>query len=263
MVPSIVVLCGRRSNSRDPPPLPHAAPHVARLMIADRATPTIQYCPICLGRGATAHSRRGWRSALDVVCSIDGCFLRDSCWRCGGLLSPLLLTVPCRELLCVACGASLAKAPSLRMDATTSDQLMLDCGIAHRAVLLSSDVVSVRGKDSIGHARPAAFAGPIQPILPIATSRSCCKPRDGPCCRTRQEPTCLANQGARSRAEGGSDLHRGGVSGRRLAQLMAGDIRARAKGDRREWCRLVQCHHTLAGQLQTGEQRARHGRPSP
>jgi hypothetical protein len=57
---------------------------------------------------------------------------------------------------------------------------MLDCGIAHRAVLLSSDVVSVRGKDSIGHARPAAFAGPIQPILPIATSRSCCKPRDGP-----------------------------------------------------------------------------------
>lgn len=180
MVPSIVVLCGRRSNSRDPPPLPHAAPHVARLMIADRATPTIQYCPICLGRGATAHSRRGWRSALDVVCSIDGCFLRDSCWRCGGLLSPLLLTVPCRELLCVACGASLAKAPSLRMDATTSDQLMLDCGIAHRAVLLSSDVVSVRGKDSIGHARPAAFAGPIQPILPIATSRSCCKPRDGP-----------------------------------------------------------------------------------
>jgi len=118
-------------------------------MIADRATPTIQYCPICLGRGATAHSRRGWRSALDVVGSIDGCFLRDSCRRCGGLLSPLSLTVPCRELLCVACGASLAKAPSLRMDATTSDQLMLDCGIAHRAVLLSSDVVSVRGKDSI------------------------------------------------------------------------------------------------------------------
>jgi hypothetical protein len=97
MVPSIVVLCGRRSNSRDPPPLPHAAPHVARLMIADRATPTIQYCPICLGRGATAHSRRGWRSALDVVCSIDGCFLRDSCWRCGCLLSPLSLTVPCRD----------------------------------------------------------------------------------------------------------------------------------------------------------------------
>ena len=116
-------------------------------MIADRATPTIQYCPICLGRGATAHSRRGWRSALGVVGSIDGCFLRDSCWRRGGLLSPLLLTVPCRELLCVACGASLAKAPSLRMDATTSDQLMLDCGIAHRAVM--SDVVSVRGEDSI------------------------------------------------------------------------------------------------------------------
>jgi hypothetical protein len=146
------------------------------------------------------------------------------------------------------------------MDATTSDQLMLDCGIAHRAVLLSSDVVSVRGKDSIGHARPAAFAGPIQPILPIATLRSCC---NGPGCRTSQEPTCLANQGVRSRAEGGSDLHRGGVSGRRLAQLMAGDIRAHAKGDRREWCRLVQSHHTLAGQLQTGEQRARHGRPSP
>ena len=68
--------------------------------------------PSSLGRGATAHSRRGWRFALDVVCSIDGCFLRDSCRRCGGLLSPLLLTVPCRELLCVPCGASLAKAPS-------------------------------------------------------------------------------------------------------------------------------------------------------
>jgi hypothetical protein len=35
------------------------------------------------------------------------------------------------------------------MDATTSDQLMLDCGIAHCAVMLSSDVVSVRGEDSI------------------------------------------------------------------------------------------------------------------
>jgi hypothetical protein len=125
MVPSIVVLCSRRSNSRDPPPLPHAAPHVARLVIADRATPTIQNCPICLGRGAMAHLRRGWRIATEVVRSTDGCLLLDTGRRCGGLLSPLSLTVPCREFLCVP------------------------------------------------------FAGPIQPILPIATSWSCCKPRDG------------------------------------------------------------------------------------
>jgi hypothetical protein len=65
------------------------------------------------------------------------------------LLSPLSLTVPCSEFLCVQCGASLAKAPSLRMDATLSDQLMLYSGIAHLAFLLSSDVVSVRGEDYI------------------------------------------------------------------------------------------------------------------
>ncbi len=115
----------------------------------DRSTPIIQYCPICLGRGAMAHLRRGWRFSIEVVCSIDGCFLLDACWRCGGLLSPLSLTVPCTEFLCVQCGASLAKAPSLRMDATLSDQLMLYSGIAHLAFLLSSDVVSVRGEDYI------------------------------------------------------------------------------------------------------------------
>ena len=114
-----------------------------------RSTPITQYCPICLGRGAMAHLRRGWRFSIEVVCSIDGCFLLDACWRCGGLLSPLSLTVPCSEFLCVQCGASLAKAPSLRMDATLSDQLMLYSGIAHLAFLLSSDVVSVRGEDYI------------------------------------------------------------------------------------------------------------------
>jgi TniQ len=114
-----------------------------------RSTPIIQYCPICLGRGAMAHLRRGWRFSIEVVCSIDGCFLLDACWRCGGLLSPLSLTVPCSEFLCIQCGASLAKAPSLRMDATLSDQLMLYSGIAHLAFLLSSDVVSVRGEDYI------------------------------------------------------------------------------------------------------------------
>jgi hypothetical protein len=114
-----------------------------------RSTPIIQYCPICLGRGATAHLRRGWRFSIEVVCSIDGCFLLDACWRCGGLVSPLSLTVPCSEFLCVQCGASLAKAPSLRMDATLSDQLMLYSGIAHLAFLLSSDVVSVRGEGYI------------------------------------------------------------------------------------------------------------------
>jgi hypothetical protein len=37
----------------------------------NRSTPIIQYCSICLGRGATAHLRRGWRFAVEVVCSID------------------------------------------------------------------------------------------------------------------------------------------------------------------------------------------------
>jgi hypothetical protein len=31
-----------------------------------RSTPITQYCPICLGRGAMAHLRRGWRFSIEV-----------------------------------------------------------------------------------------------------------------------------------------------------------------------------------------------------
>jgi hypothetical protein len=115
MVPSIVVLCSRRSNSRDPPHLPHAAPHVTRLIIADRATPIIQYCPIRLGRGATAHLRRGWRFVLEVVCSTDGSSLRDTCRRCAGFrrrrIARMLcyagdLPMPCGRMISSLTGSS-------------------------------------------------------------------------------------------------------------------------------------------------------------
>ena len=84
-----------------------------------------------------------------------------------------------------------------------------------------------------------------------------------PGCRTSQEHACLPIQGARSRAEGCNDIHLSDISGRCLIGLMAYDVSARAQGDRGERHGLMQCHHPLARQLQTGDQRARHGRSSP
>jgi hypothetical protein len=114
-----------------------------------RSTPIIQYCPVCLGRGSAAHLRRGWRFSLEIVCFIDGCFLLDACWRCGGLLRPLSQTVPSREFLCVQCGALLAKAPSLRMDQTISDQQMLYAALAHLAFFMAQETISLSAQDYI------------------------------------------------------------------------------------------------------------------
>lgn len=87
-----------------------------------RALPMTQYCPVCLKSEQTRYLRRGWRFSLEVVCSDDGCFLLDACWKCGALLDPLSLTVPCAEFICCKCSAPLAKAPSLRLSETIKDQ---------------------------------------------------------------------------------------------------------------------------------------------
>ncbi len=90
-----------------------------------RAIPITQYCPVCLGGEPTRYLRRGWRFSLEVVCSDDGCFLLDACWRCGAVLDPLALAVPCTEFLCCKCKASLARAPSIRFSETLTDQAKL------------------------------------------------------------------------------------------------------------------------------------------
>jgi hypothetical protein len=95
-----------------------------------RPAPIIQYCPVCLGRGAAAHLRRGWRFSIEVVCVIDGCFLLDACWRCGALLDPLAGGSPSADFRCVRCGAPLSAAPTLQMPETVRDQQMLFAGLA-------------------------------------------------------------------------------------------------------------------------------------
>lgn len=90
-----------------------------------RSAPIIQYCPVCLGRDAAAHLRRGWRFSIAVVCFIDGCFLLDACWRCGALLDPLAGGRPSADFRCVRCGARLSAAPALQMAETVRDQQML------------------------------------------------------------------------------------------------------------------------------------------
>lgn len=87
-----------------------------------RGVPVTQYCPVCLGSEHSAYLRRGWRFSLEVVCSEDGCFLIDACWRCGALLDPLSHAAPCASFVCRGCGAPLAKAPSVRMSETLEDQ---------------------------------------------------------------------------------------------------------------------------------------------
>ena len=86
-----------------------------------RAIPITQYCPVCLGGEPTRYLRRGWRFSLEVVCSDDGCFLLDACWKCGAVLDPLALAVPCTEFLCCKCSAPLARAPSIRFRGSGSN----------------------------------------------------------------------------------------------------------------------------------------------
>jgi hypothetical protein len=102
-----------------------------------RSAPIIQYCPVCLGRGAAAHLRRGWRFSIEVVCVIDGCFLLDACWRCGALLNPLAGGSPSADFRCVRCGARLSAAPALQMTETVRDQQMLFAALM--GMLLSTE----------------------------------------------------------------------------------------------------------------------------
>ena len=111
--------------------------------------PIIQYCPVCLGRGEVAYLRRGWRFSLEVVCHFDGCFLLDSCWRCGALLSPLSQTVPSAEFLCVKCGAPFARAPSICLAETIPDQAMVYTELDHLAYAFSPDMIAVLAEDYI------------------------------------------------------------------------------------------------------------------
>ncbi len=110
---------------------------VLNRMRRGRSTPIVQYCPVCLGRGAAAHLRRGWRFSVEVVCFIDDCFLLDACWRCGALLDPLALGSPSLDFLCAACGARLAAAPALHLPETLQDQKILFAGLM--CILFSSE----------------------------------------------------------------------------------------------------------------------------
>jgi hypothetical protein len=98
-----------------------------------RSVPIVQYCPVCLG-GDHAYLRRGWRFSLEVACFKDGCFLLDSCWRCGALLDPLAQTVPSDEFRCIRCSAPLAGAPSLRLPDSVHDQDVMYATLFHPAV---------------------------------------------------------------------------------------------------------------------------------
>ena len=102
---------------------------VLNRMRRERSKPIVQYCPVCLGRGAAAHLRRGWRFSVEVACFIDGCFLLDACWRCGSLLDPLAGGTPSIDFRCVACGVPLAAAPALHMPETLQDQKILFAGL--------------------------------------------------------------------------------------------------------------------------------------
>lgn len=97
-----------------------------------RSVPIVQYCPVCLG-GNHAYLRRGWRFSLEVACFKDGCFLLDSCWRCGALLDPLAQTVPSDAFLCIRCSAPLARAPSLHMPDSVHDQDVMYATLFHLA----------------------------------------------------------------------------------------------------------------------------------
>lgn len=114
-----------------------------------RAMPITQYCPVCLGSESRAYLRRGWRFSIEVVCSEDGCFLLDACWKCGALLDPLSQTFPSTEFLCCKCSAPLAKAPSLRMPEAVRGQAMFYDEIDRVAFGISGDFVGVLGQHTI------------------------------------------------------------------------------------------------------------------
>ena len=86
---------------------------------------------------------------LEVVCHIDGCFLLDSCWRCGALLSPLSQAVPCTEFLCVKCGAPFARAPSLCPAETIPDEAMAYSELDRLAYSFSPDFIGILAEDYI------------------------------------------------------------------------------------------------------------------
>ena len=90
-----------------------------------RSVPITSYCPVCLASKHTAYLRRGWRFSIEIACSRDGCFLMDSCWRCGALLDSLSGGIPCDQFLCCKCSAPLAKAPSLRVSDMVQDQALV------------------------------------------------------------------------------------------------------------------------------------------
>ena len=114
-----------------------------------RSVPVIQYCPVCLGGDDTAYLRRGWRFSVEIVCHRDGCLLLDSCWQCGALLNPLAQTVPSSEFLCVKCGAPLARAPSLCLDETTHDQVLVYHQLERLAFSISPDVIGILAEEYI------------------------------------------------------------------------------------------------------------------
>ncbi len=114
-----------------------------------RAIPVTQYCPVCLAGESTRYLRRGWRFSLEVVCSEDGCFLIDACWKCGAVLDPLSCAVPCTEFVCCKCSAPLAKAPSIRFSETLKDQAKLYDDLQRRVSDATAGFAEFRLHDTI------------------------------------------------------------------------------------------------------------------
>ena len=132
---------------------------VLKRMRRGRSTPILQYCPVCLAGDREAYLRRGWYFPLEVVCFNDGCLLMDACWQCGALLDPLSLAAPSPEFRCLACGARLADAPSLRLSEAIADQVMLYCALACAAVPPGTDCITDQGRDYIDALACGALRG--------------------------------------------------------------------------------------------------------
>jgi hypothetical protein len=113
-----------------------------------RGRPVHSYCPYCL-RGADPYLRRGWRFSFECFCFKDGCFLIDSCWKCGATLDPLAQTTPSDRFICNKCGVAFATAPCLRMTEAIADQSALYERLHRLAFAYSSDWVSTQALDYI------------------------------------------------------------------------------------------------------------------
>jgi hypothetical protein len=210
-----------------------------------RSTPIIQYCPVCLGRGAAAHLRRGWRFSIEVVCVIDGCFLLDACWRCGATLDPLALGRPSIAFLCTACGVRLAAAPSLHMPETLHDQKILFAGLSCMLFAGESEHIMLAGQAYIDELSAGALRG-TNPANPAERHHA-----------VMVEADRLRDAALRPRARAKGRRH--ATSGRHRREPACLLTFGRRHVDRSKGLTLFEMGRPVPGELQARNERARHG----